>query len=202
MRFVILVLGTLAASGPAAAQSWKEYNYPDDFFAVVFPAAPKVETTTYQVANDRSVRARVYSVQQDGALFKVTVAELAGTGLEESAVIDHAIRMLSAGGEVKVNIPHRVDQVYGRQLSLAGADGSRSTVALFDYNGRLYQIEGKALPGGSAAMVEAIRFQQSLSFTGGGSNRSRDAIRAIRQGCREVANPAGLDDPRCLAPRN
>jgi hypothetical protein len=203
MGFVILLLGALAAGGPAAAQSsWKEYSYPDDFFSVDFPAAPKIETTTYQVADNRSVRARVYSVKQDSALFAVTVAELANTGLDESAVIDHAIRMLSAGAEVKVNIPHRIDEVYGRQLSLARGDGSRSTVAVFDYKGRLYQIEGKALPGGSTAMVDAIRFQQSLIFTGGGSNRSRDAIRAIRQGCREVNNPAGLDDPRCLKPRN
>ena len=74
-------------------------------------------------------------------------------------------------------------------------------VALFDYKGRFYLIEGKALPGGSAAMVDAMRFQQSLIFTGGDSNRSPDVIRAIRQGCRGVANPAGLDDPRCLERR-
>jgi len=202
MRFVILLLGALAAGGPAAAQSWKEYSYPDDFFSVLLPAAPKIETTTYQVADGRSARARVYSVNQDGALLKVTVAELADTGLDESAVIDHAIGTLAKDSEVKVNIPHRIDQVYGRQLSLTGADGSRSTVALFDYKGRLYQIEGKALGGTGAGVVDTIRFQQSLVFSGGGSNRSRDAIRAIRQGCREVANPAGLDDPRCHEPRN
>jgi hypothetical protein len=206
MRFIILLiillLGVLAAGDEATAQSWKEYSYPDDFFSVVFPAAPKIETTTYQVADDRSVRSRVYSVNQDGVLLKVTVAELANTGLPESAVIDHAIRMLSASSEVKFNIPHRIDAVYGRQLSLTGADGSRSMVALFDYKGRLYLIEGKAPPNASAAMVDAIRFQQSLIFTGGDSNRSPDVIRAIRQGCREVANPAGLDDPRCHERRN
>jgi hypothetical protein len=202
MRFIILLLGALAAGGPAAAQSWKEYSYPDDYFSVVFPAAPKVETTTYQIADGRSVKARVYSVSQDGVMLKVTVAELANTGLEESAIIDHAIRMLSEGSEVKVNIPHRIDRVYGRQLSLMGADGSRSTVALFDYKGRFYLIEGKAPPNESAAMVDAMRFQQSLIFTGGDSNRSPDVIRAIRQACREVANPAGLDDPRCHERRN
>ena len=202
MRFIIFLLGALAASSPATAQSWKEYSYPDDLFSVVFPASPKVETTTYQVADDRSVRARVYSVNQNSVLLKVMVAELANTGLDERAVIDYAIRMLSGGSEVKVNIPHRIDQVYGRQLSLTGADGSRSMVALFDYKGRFYLIEGKVLPGGIAAMVDAIRFQQSLIFTGGGSNRSQDAIRAIREGCHGVANPAGLDDPRCLERRN
>jgi len=204
MRFIVIIvllLGVLAGCGPAAAQSWKEYSYPEDFFSVVFPAAPKVAATTFEVADGRSVRARVYSVNQDGALFKVTVAEIANAGLDESALIDHAIRMLSAGSEVKFNIPHRIDQVYGRQLSLTRADGSRSTVALFDYKGRFYQIEGTAPASASTAVIDALRFQQSLIFTGGGSNRSREVIRAIREGCRDVANPAGLDDPRCREPR-
>jgi hypothetical protein len=100
---------------------------------------------------------------------------------------------------VKINIPHRVDQVYGRQLSLLGADGSRAMVALFDDKERLYRVEAKVLPGGSD--VDMIRFQQSLIFTDGGSNRSPDAIRAIRAACRDVVNPAGLDDPRCQQPR-
>ena len=191
-----IALAAFLAGGPAAAQSWQEYTYPTYSFTVAFPADPQIETTTYQVAGSRSVEAHVYSVRQNDSVLKVTVAELANTGLEESAVIDHAIKMLSEGGEVKINIPHRVYQVYGRQLSIAGADGSRSTVAVFDFNGRLYQIEGKALPGGSP--LDMLRFQQSLVFTGGGSNRSPEAIRAIREACRSgVANPAGLDDPRC-----
>jgi hypothetical protein len=103
--------------------------------------------------------------------------------------LGYAIKRLSEGGEVKINIPHRVYRVYGRQLSIQGADGSRSAVALFDFNRRLYQIEGKALPGGNP--LDMLRFQQSLVFTGGGSNRSPEAIRAIREGCRAgVANPA------------
>ena len=196
MRLIAFVLAVFVASGPAAAQSWQEYSYPAYSFTVAFPAEPQIETTTYQVADGRSVEAHVYSVRLNNGVFKVTVAELANTSLEESAVIDHAVRTLSEGGEVKINIPHRVYQVYGRQLSIAGADGSRSTVAVFDFNGRLYQIEGKALAGGSP--LDMLRFQQSLVFTGGGSNRSPEAIRAIREACRSgVANPAGLDDPRC-----
>jgi len=196
MRLIAFVLAVFVASGPAAAQSWQEYSYPAYSFTVAFPAEPQIETTTHQVADGRSVEAHVYSVRLNNGVFKVTVAELANTNLEESAVIDHAVKTLSEGGEVKINIPHRIYQVYGRQLSVLGADGSRTTAAVFDYNGRLYQIEGKALPGGNA--IDIIRFQQSLVFTGGGSNRSPDAIRAIREACRAgVANPAGPDDPRC-----
>jgi hypothetical protein len=99
-------------------------------------------------------------------------------------VIDHAIKTLSAGGEVKVNIPHRVNRVFGRQLSILQGDGSRAAVALFDYNGRFYQIEGKST--GNDAAADAIRFVQSLIFTGGGSNRSADDIRAARGACNSV----------------
>src|SRR5438552_9160669 len=148
MRSITFVLASLVAAGPAAAQSWQEYTYPDYAFSIAFPAAPQIETSTYQAADGRSVAARVYSVRQNNVVFQMTVADLAGTNLEESAVIDHAIKTLSAGGKVTVNIPHRIYKIYGRQLSIVGADGSQSAAALFDYKGRLYQIEGKALPGG------------------------------------------------------
>jgi hypothetical protein len=203
MRLIVLIAAMAVGVGPAVAQSWREYPYPDQFFTVAFPGDPQTETITYQVADNRSVEAHVYSVRQDNALFKVTIAELADTGLEESAVIDHAIKMMSQGGEVKVNIPHRINRVYGRQLSIVGADGVRSMAALFDYNGRLYQIEGNALPTGNDATADAIRFVQSLIFTGGGSNRSADEIRAAQTECRsggqaaEAAGDGRRSDLRC-----
>ncbi len=172
MRVLAFILALCAAGSPAAAQqSWKEYSYPDYAFTVSFPAEPKIETNTYPAADGRAVPARVYSVAQGNSVFKISIADLSATGLEESAVIEHAIQTLSQDGEVKVNIPARVGRVYGRQLSILGSDGSRSSVALFDYRGRLYQIEGKSLPTGNAT-ADAIRFQQSLIFTDNGSNRA------------------------------
>jgi len=191
MRLIVFIVAILVGSGPAVAQSWREYSYPDQLFTVAFPADPQMETTTFQVTDNRSVEAHVYSVRQDNAVFKVTVAEIADTGLEESAVIDHAIKTMSEGGEVKVNIPHRINRVYGRQLSVVGRDGIRSMVALFDYNGRLYQIEGQALPAGNDATADAIRFVQSLIFTGGGSNRSAEEIRAAQAACSGPGAPGG-----------
>ena len=52
----------------------------------------------------------------------MTVAEL--PGMEESAVIDNAVKTLAQGGDIKLDIPARVARVYGRQLSIAGADGT------------------------------------------------------------------------------
>src|SRR5215470_14189126 len=97
MRLIAFALAAFVVSGPAAAQSWQEYSYPAYSFTVAFPADPQIETTTYQVADGRSVEAHVYSVRQNDSVLKVTVAELANTGLEETAVLDHAIKMMSQG---------------------------------------------------------------------------------------------------------
>src|SRR5579864_8867976 len=191
MRLSMLVPVIFAVAGPAVAESWQEYSYPDYSFRVSFPAEPQIEITTFRVTDDRAVEAHVYAVHRQDAEFTVTVAELADAAPEESAVIDHAIKTLSAGGEVKVNIPHRINRVFGRQLSILQGDGSRAAVALFDYNGRLYQIEGKSLPTGSDATADAIRFVQSLIFTGGGSNRSADDDHAGRGAC-NAAGRAGV----------
>jgi len=202
MRAIAFVLAMFVASAPAAAQGWEEYSYPDYAFSVAFPANPQVDTTTYQITDNRSVPARIYSVRQANVVFSMIVAELEGTNLEESAVVDHAIKMLSQNATVRLNIPARIYRVYGRQLTLEGADGSRSMVQLFDHNDRLYQIEAKALPDQNVSNPQSdmVRFHQSLDFTDGGSNRSEEAVRAIREICRGLVNPAfgaGLDDPAC-----
>ena len=209
MRIFAVAVAAFVISGPAAAQGWEEFNYPEYAFSVVFPTNPKVETIPYEVADGRMAPARVYSARQDKAEFKMTIADLANTGLDEKAVIDHAVKRLSKAGTVRVNVPARIYQVYGRQLTVEAADGSRSMVAMFDIMGYLYQIEAKVLPGGNE--FELTRFQQSLVFERGISNRSLEQVRAIREGCRGLigvlngagnpVNPAGLDDPRCQARR-
>jgi hypothetical protein len=171
MRQIAFILALLAASAPVRAQSWKEYRDPAYSFGVSFPGDPTITTTTYQAADGRPVEARVYSVVEDNAVFKVTVAAIADPALDEKAVIDHAIESLAQGGEIKLNIAHRVGRVFGRQLSIAEADGSRLSAAVFYVNGRLYQIEGRALATGEDATGEAIRFQQSLIFTDRATNR-------------------------------
>lgn len=201
MRLLMVVPALFALAAPAAAQGWQEYSYPDYSFSVSFPAEPQIETATYVVSGDRTVNARLYAVRRDDAEFKVTVAELGDPRPEEAAVIDHAVSMLSAGGEVKVDIPHRVNRVFGRQLSIVRDDGNRVSVALFDYEGRLYQIEGKSLPGGNAT-ADTIRFVQSLAFTGGGSNRSADERPAGRGACNEhgAGNAAASTDAAAAVP--
>jgi hypothetical protein len=62
---------------------------------------------------------------------------------------------------------------------------------------RLYQIESTKFAGGSDA--DAIRFHQSLTFDRNVANRTPQQMQAIRATCERIsANPAGLDDPRCV----
>jgi len=173
MRLIAFFAALIAVTAPAAAQGWVEYAYPSDAFTVAFPADPKVETTTYQAADGRLVEARIYSVTQDGGIFRMLVADFPDAATAENAVLDHAVKTLSEGGEIKLDIPHRISRFYGRQLSIVGPEGSRSMAAVFFFNQRLYLIEGKALPGWADATADAIRFQQSLVFTDEGTNRSR-----------------------------
>jgi hypothetical protein len=76
--------------------------------------------------------------------------------------VDHAVNAVSHGATVKLNVPARIYRVYGRQLTVEGADGSRSMIAIFDLKGRLFQIEAKVARGGSE--FELTWFQQSLVF--------------------------------------
>jgi hypothetical protein len=209
MRAIPFILAAFAFSASAAAQSWEEYNYPEYAVSVAFPASPQIETTSYQIADGRSVPAHVYLVRQDRGEFRMTIADVAKSGLDEKVILDYAVKTLSQRGTVKINVPARIYRVYGRQLTVDRPDGSRSMVAMFDIAGRLYQIEAKVPPGGNE--FELTRFQQSLVFDRGISNRSPEEVRAIREACPGLAGvlnafgnpvtPAGVDDPRCKARR-
>ncbi len=163
--FIIAIVAMIAASAPAGAQGWKEYEYPNEGFTIAFPGEPKVETTSYQAPGGRLAEARVYSVVKDGGEFKVMVADLSQIEMSEGNVMAYAMMMLSRRGEVKFDIPHSTRRIVGRQASIDGADGSQTYASVFFHNRRLYQIEGTVPAGGSTA--DGIRFQQSFDFTDG-----------------------------------
>ena len=93
------------------------------------------------------------------------VAEVPDGGPDENALVGHAVKTMTEGNVIKVDIPHRIRTFYGRQLGLVDASGGYSYVAVFLRNKRLYQIEGKAFAAGGQAEIDAMIFQQSLDFT-------------------------------------
>jgi hypothetical protein len=153
----------LLVGSPADAQTWREYRYSG--FAIQFPAEPTVEDGTYATVEGTTAAARIYSAKLEGALYKMTVADLSRSHQSEAQAVGEAVGELTADAEVVVDVPHRVNGVLGRQLSIVGHDGSRTSVALFYRNRRLYLVEGTILPTSDDPMTpDGARFQQSLRF--------------------------------------
>ena len=162
---VALLVFPFLAGGPAQAKDWMEYAYPDHSFTVFFPAEPRIETARYQGPDGRAFEARTYSVNQDGSVFKLTVVEVPEAGTNGDALVSHAVKSLTDGNQIKLDIPHRIRQTYGRQLTVARADGTFSYLAVFVHKQRLYQLEGIASVAGGEADVDAMIFHQSLDLT-------------------------------------
>ena len=165
MHLITFIVAMLAVSAPAGAQTWREYEYPNEGFTAAFPAEPKVETTSYKAPGGHLVEARVESVVQEGVELKVTVADMSHVEMSEGNVMAYAVFVLSRKGELRFNIPHVTRRIIGRQAIIDGVDGSQTYASVFAHNGRLYQIEGTVPAGGSTA--DAFRFQQSFDFTDG-----------------------------------
>ena len=167
MRLIALVVAALIVSLPASAQEWKEYAYPDNGFYVHFPAEPQVADSTYTTMDGKTVKARTYSLEHENTLYMMTVADFTQEAMEEQAAIDQAVTQLIADGEVLVDIPHRINTTYGRQLSIKGKDDSRASVAVFFKDKKLYVANGKLLPSHpDKATTENHRFQQTLGWPG------------------------------------
>jgi hypothetical protein len=166
MRAIALLFALFFAGSTAiAAEDWMEYAYPDLSFSVNFPTEPKIETTTFQASDGRSLEARLYSVTQDSGQFKLIIAELPDGGAEETALVNRAVDALIQGGTIQLDMEHRIRSFYGRQLGIKGTNGGYSYIAVFYHKKRLYQIEGKAFVAGGQAELDAMRFQQSLDLT-------------------------------------
>jgi len=165
MRLIAFIFAMLAASVPAGAQTWSDYENPSEGFTAAFPGEPKVETTSYKAPGGQLVEARVYSVVQESGAFKVTVAEIPHPETSAGNVLAYAVFMLSRKGELKLNLAHATRRIVGRQAIIEGVDGSQTYASVFFHNGRLYQIEGTIPAGGATA--DAFRFQQSFDFPDG-----------------------------------
>jgi hypothetical protein len=180
MRRAALLAAALVCSVPAAAaDKWREYGYLENAFAIQFPAEPRITEGTYKTTII-GVSARIYSLEQDSRRYTVTVADFSKTNFSEPTIIELAIEQLKTDGDVKVDIPHRVNEHFGRQLSIAGKDGSRSLVALFYYQRRLYEIKGMILPTDEDVdSSDGARFQQSLRFTNNARPRDETLNRIL-----------------------
>jgi hypothetical protein len=126
-----------------------------------------VVTGLYETGAGAFVHAHIYSVEAPGNRYSVTVADLSGADFDQEKALAQAVEAARSHGDVKVDIPARVNGQRGRQLSITGKDGGHTNLAIFVANNHVFQIEGAVLPSNPDPQSgDAIRFQQSLRFTG------------------------------------
>jgi len=162
LRVAALVLFSLAVTSATAADKWRQYNYLEYSFAINFPASPKSESGTFPGPGGAKLPAHFYSLKDETNLYRVTIADFSKTKMEEKDIVGYAMGRLKETGEITLDVPTQVDAVNGRQLSVAGNDGTHSSVGLFFYQHRLYLVEGITSDSGSS---DPTRFQQSAHFT-------------------------------------
>ena len=163
----ILMAAWLTSVVAADAQAWQAYPYAEAGFTIQFPAPPTVDKTTFKTSAGVSLPMTRYAVRQDRIVFTLTVVDFSTTNAEAMSTIAETEKSISASGKVTVAIDARVNRAYGRELSITGTDGSRSAVAIFFVNKHLYTLVGESLPPNAIEKSgDAIRFQESLQFTG------------------------------------
>ncbi|HTC50899.1 MAG TPA: hypothetical protein VK700_03080 [Steroidobacteraceae bacterium] len=162
-----IVLAACLMPITADAQEWKVYPYPDAGFSIQFPAPPTVDKLTSRSSAGVSLPMIRYSVRQDRIDYTLSVVDYSSTTADAMTTIAEAEKSFGASGKVTVAIDARVNRSYGRELSVTGANGSRSAVAIFFVNKHLFTLVGESLPPDAIQRSgDTVRFQESLQFTG------------------------------------
>jgi hypothetical protein len=184
-------LSLLSAWTPARAQEWAEYAIVPLRVALQFPAAPTQSAGVFTTASGASVPQTVFSLTQGSVQFTLTVVDFTGHGGEQGAAERQSLKALRDAGGVRLDVDECISGQDGRELSMAGADGSQSKRSVFSVGSRLYLLEAKASPPDvDSGAVDTVRFQQSMRFSGGplGSGPSVQPI------CRGRAREASTVD--------
>lgn len=163
------VFALFLATGPAAAEDWKEYDYPDQGVAIQFPAKPEAMKSTYDSIYVKGLPSLVISADDDHVIYKLTVVDLgARSDMGTNFLVEAAIRMQRNGEVLSTDFPHvynGVRSVFGVTLVVDHRDGSRVRSSLFHHKGRLYMAEAIVLPArGDKDMTTPSRYDQTIRF--------------------------------------
>lgn len=153
----------LTLSAPAAAQEWIEYTSKQDLFIVNFPGEPTIREIPYPTEFGITLQARVYSVEDRGSKYSVTVVDYTAaerlhterTGScqgnpctnrianELRGAMDYAMfQFLQRGGKVTYYGLGDTDRIEGRRVQILNPDQSRIFGAVYMHELRLYILDG------------------------------------------------------------
>lgn len=185
----VLAAGLIAAlAATAALAEWRTFTFAEMGVGAQFPAPPQITSATTASGASQTT----YALDQDGALFRLTVTDFSSHGGDEGNAQKEALAALAAQGQVRLNLSECINGQPGRQLSITASDGGTTKASVFIVGHRLYVLEARLSPAAAAdGSADAIRFQQSLRFAGGelGPNDS------IQPECRGRAREASEVDP-------
>jgi hypothetical protein len=175
--FPLIAALAIAGSPVNAAADWREYVYPDDRFAIQFPAEPRLRTAPYETGIASGVSARIYSVEFENILFEATVVDLDRL-IEHGAnfVIEATDKLQNAGEVVFHDFPRiafgpGVVLTYGLTTVVDTKDGRRIRSTSYVANRRFYKIDAIVLPArGDKDQIVPSRFDQTLRFDVAGRN--------------------------------
>ncbi|MCZ6682674.1 MAG: hypothetical protein O7B26_05780, partial [Planctomycetota bacterium] len=168
-----LIAALVIAAFPAkAAADWQEYVYPEDHFAIQFPAEPRLRTAPYETLIASGVSAHVYSVEFENILFEATVVDLDGLIEQGANFVLEAAHTLQRAGDVIFNDVPRIGfgsriefLTFGLTTVVDTDDGRRIRSSSYVWNGRFYKIDAIVLPArGDKDQAVPSRFDQTLRF--------------------------------------
>ena len=177
---------SLLMSVSALAQEWIEYSSRADFFTINFPGEPAVKETTYKTEYSIVLPARVYTREAGASRYSVTVVDYSldekreaervkacrAAGRDGDSCNDHsrtdlrgAIVFATWGFLQRDAKPTHfsytnADRVEGHELYLLNPDRSRTFVAIYMHEDRLYILEGTTPAGAPPPAL----FYQSMGF--------------------------------------
>ena len=183
-------LCVLLLAQPAFAQEWTEYQNKVDRFSVPAPGQPTTETITWESEYGGTFPGRAYKWQQGANRYSISVidfsdAEKIHAALKHEAyvggvgywVIDiaaapaHAARKYREKPGVKVTYDafHYVNLITGHAMQVTNPDGSRSYVAIYLHENRLYVLDATVAKGQPPPLI----FQQSFGMLDAEGNTVR-----------------------------
>jgi hypothetical protein len=178
---LMLVAFVLSAPSAAMAQEWTDFMSTVDRFSITFPGQPSVQEIKWPSEYGAVFPGRVYSVKAGVGSYSVTVVDYRESEKLHAAIpkaesftdprywqidIQASIQYAATkyrmrpGSKVTYDAWHYIDLVEGHQLQLSNQDNTRTFVAIYLHENRLYIVEATVPQGYPPPGL----FQQNLSF--------------------------------------
>lgn len=180
MGALVAITLSLVAT-PAFAADWIEYRNTVDKFGLYTPGEPTVQAIQWKSEYESMFPANVYRWQDGANKYSMTVVNMADSeaiynsrprsidfqaaaywqidilGSVQYVATQYRMRPMS---KVTFDGFHYINLVIGHQLQLANTDGTKTFVALYLHENRLYVLDATV----AAGQPPPIAFQQSLEF--------------------------------------